>query len=62
MSARPHHRPGKFLKAAQQPGAHQPFQLWMAVVFHSIKAVKLLHNTRRKAGSSPCSFAVNIAV
>jgi hypothetical protein len=34
MSARPHHRPGKFLKAAQQLSAHQPFQLWSAVVFH----------------------------
>jgi hypothetical protein len=34
MSARPHNRPGKFLKAAQQSGAHKPFQLWSAVVFH----------------------------
>jgi hypothetical protein len=60
MSARPHNRPGKFLKAAQQPGAHKPFQFWFAVVFHSIKAVKLLHNTRRKASRPPFSYAFNI--
>jgi hypothetical protein len=53
MAARPHNRPGKFLKAPQYPGAHKPFQLWFAVAFHSIDAVKLLHNTRRKAVRPP---------
>jgi hypothetical protein len=61
MSACPHNRPGKFLKAAQQSGAHQPFQLWSAVIFHSIDAVKLPHNTRRKASGPPFSSALNIA-
>jgi hypothetical protein len=61
MSARPHNRPGKFLKAAQQPGAHKPFQLWYAVFFHSIDAVKLPHNTHRKASGPPFSSALSLA-
>ena len=28
MPARPHHRPGKLLKAAQQPGSHESFRIW----------------------------------
>jgi hypothetical protein len=59
MSARPHNRPGKFLKAAQQPGAHKPFQLWSTVVFHLIESAASQH--AQKGQQIAFSSTLNIA-